>query len=165
MTPHYSFNPKGSRTHFYPECGHTSSFASDKKGFTLVEFIAVILLLSVLSLIVVSNSNNAGLEAEVAGATEVLKNHLRYAQTKAMNSNLSWGLNFSGSAYTLQDSNGVTAILPGDPPQGMTVTASSNPILFENRWGSPGSTTITVTVSKNGVSRTITVTKNTGFIP
>lgn len=165
MIAFYSSHSKDSLSLISPEGGLVSSFASGKQGFTLVEFIAVILLLSVLSLIIVSNSNNAGLEAEVSGATEVLKNHLRYAQTKAMNSDVSWGLNFSGSSYTLQDSTGLTAILPGDPSPAMTFAASSNPILFENRWGSPGSSTITVTVSKNGVSRTITVTKNTGFIP
>jgi MSHA pilin protein MshC len=165
-------NYEGNLSPLSPGDGSSSAFVSGERGFTLVEFIAVILLLSVLSLIVITSSNNAGVEAEVAGATEVLKNHLRYAQTKAMNAQLSWGLNFSSSTYTMRDANGGSAIPPGDLPQGMAFAASLNPVMFDNRWGSPVdssnvpiATNITITVSKGGVSRTITVTRNTGFIP
>ena len=139
--------------------------AVSERGFTLIEIIAVLLLMGILSVVAVVHSNNLGVEADVRGAAEVVKNHLRYAQTKAMNADLGWGINFAGSSYTLEDANRVSAILPGDLPQGMTYAATVNPVLFENRWGSPGSATITVTVSKGGTSQTITVTKNTGFIP
>lgn len=135
------------------------------KGFTLIEVIAILLLMGILSAIAVTRSSNFGADTDVRAATEVVKNHLRYAQTKAMNSNVSWGLNFSGSTYTLRDANNVSASLPGDLPQGMAFASTVNPLMFENRWGSPGNTTITVTVSKGGSSQTITVTKNTGFIP
>ena len=135
------------------------------RGFTLIEVIAVLLLMGILSVMTVVHSNSFGVEADVRGAAEVVKNHLRYAQSKAMNADLGWGINFAGSTYTLQDANQVSATLPGDLPQGMTFSATVNPVLFENRWGSPGSATITVTVSRGGSSQTITVTKNTGFIP
>ena len=136
-----------------------------EKGFTLIEFIAVLLLIGILSAIAVNRSSNFGADAAVLGATEVVKNHLRYAQVEAMNSNVSWGINFASSTYTLRDANNVNASLPGDLPQGMTFASTVNPLMFENRWGSPGSVTATVTVSKGGTSQTITVTKNTGFIP
>lgn len=138
---------------------------NDQRGFTLIEIIAVFILMGVLSAIAVSHSNNFGLDADVRGAAEVVKNHLRYTQAKAMNSDVSWGLNFASSTYTLQNASSVTAALPGDLPQGMSFASTVNPLMFENRWGSPGSATITVTVSKGGTSQTITVTKNTGFIP
>lgn len=125
----------------------------------------MLLLMGILTAFVVGRSGSSSNQAAVAGAVEIVKNHLRYAQATAMNADLSWGLNFSGSTYTLRDANNVTAILPGDIPQGMTFASTTNPVMFENRWGSPGATTITVTVSKSGVSQTITVTRNTGFIP
>ncbi len=136
------------------------------KGFTLIEVIAVLLLIGILTVIAVGREINSGNQADVYGATEVLKNHLRYAQSTAMNSDVSWGLNFSGSSYTLQNAAAsATAPLPGDIPNGISYAPSVNPVLFDNRWGSPGAATITVTVSKGGFSQTVTVTKNTGFIP
>ena len=135
------------------------------KGFTLIEFIAVLLLMGILTAIAVNRSSNFGVDADILGATEVVKDHLRYAQSRAMNSNVSWGVNFAGNTYTLRDANNVSASLPGNLPQAMTFASTVNPLMFENRWGSPGSVTATVTVSKDGTSRTITVTKNTGFIP
>ncbi len=155
-----------------PQGGNTSSISTPSRtlpwgtrGFTMVEIIAVLVLLGIMSAIVFNHANNSGVDAELSGAAEVVKNHLRFAQTKAMNSDLAWGINFSGSTYTLQDANGATASLPGDLPQGMTFAATVNPVMFEKRWGGPGSITITVTVSKGGGSRTITVTRKTGFIP
>jgi len=136
-----------------------------QQGFTLIELIAVFLLLSIMAAIAVSHSTDFGLEADLRGATEVVKGHLRYAQTKAMNSDVSWGINFAGSTYTLQNASSATAALPGEVPQDMTFASTVNPVMFENRWGSPGSATITVTVSKGGSSQTVTVTRNTGFIP
>ena len=144
-------------------------FFSDK-GFTLIETIAVLLLLGILAAIAVSRSSNFGAEADVVGASEVVKNHLRYAQTKAMNADVSWGINFDGSTYTLQNASGVEATLPGDLPQGMAFTATI--VMFDHRWGSPVDNTdtpltddVTITISKTGASpQKITVTKNTGFI-
>lgn len=145
--------------------GGSTRAPADQAGFTLIEVIAVFILMGVLAAMAISRSLDATGEAEVAGATEVVKNHLRYAQVRAMNADLAWGLNFAGSSYTLRDANGATASLPGDLPQGMTFVASVNPVMFEKRWGSPGGTTILVTVTKGAVSRTITVTRKTGFIP
>lgn len=139
------------------------SFAAG--GFTLIEIIAVLVLMGILSVIAVVHSNDFGVEAEVRGAAEVVKNHLRYAQTKAMNADVAWGIDFAGATYFLEDANHVNAVLPGDLPRGMTFSATVNPVLFENRWGSPGDATITVTIGKGGISQTVTVTKNTGFIP
>lgn len=134
-------------------------------GFTMMEVIAVLVLLGIMSAILFSHANNSGVEAELSGAADVVKSHLRFAQTKAMNSDLSWGINFSGATYTLQDANAVTAPLPTDLPQGVTFSSTVNPLMFDTRWGSPGSSGITVTVSKGGIDTTITVTANTGFIP
>lgn len=138
---------------------------TDDQGFTLIEVIAILLLMGILAAVVVSRSGDGTTQAEVAGAVETVKGHLRYAQATAMNSDLAWGITFATSTYTLKNTNNVTATLPGELPTGMTFASSINPVMFDNRWGSPSTTTITITVSKGSVSQAITVTKNTGFIP
>ncbi|MDP2105628.1 MAG: type II secretion system protein, partial [Desulfobulbaceae bacterium] len=83
-----------------------------QQGFTLIEVIAVLLLMGIMVAIAVGRSGESSSQADLIGATETVKNHLRYAQSTAMNSDLSWGINFSGSTYTLRDANNVTATLP-----------------------------------------------------
>lgn len=54
-------------------------------GFTLLEIIAVLVILGILSAVVAVRSNS--FDAEVYTGAEMLKTHLRYAQTQAMNRN------------------------------------------------------------------------------
>jgi prepilin-type N-terminal cleavage/methylation domain-containing protein len=73
-------------------------------GFTLLEFISVLVLLGILAAIAVSRSVNYN--TEVYAGADVLKSHLRYAQTLAMNSNPSagisvWGISGTASSYWL----------------------------------------------------------------
>lgn len=136
------------------------------RGFTLIEVLAVLVVLVVVSAIVVSRGTDVDKEAYSQAA--VLKAHLRFAQSLAMIHNTeSWGVAFAGGSYTLLHNGQPAGIAwPNDPgathnlPDGVTLTASS-PSLFFDEWGSPGPSTVTVTL--NGES--ITITRNTGFIP
>ncbi len=101
--------------------------------------------------------------ADVTGAAEVVKGHLRYAQIKAINSNVKWGINFSSNSYTLRNENGVSASLPGDLPQGIAYSVSTNPVMFDLD-GSPGTSSITITLTKGTASRAVIVVKNTGAV-
>ncbi len=79
-------------------------FKITQKGFTLLEIIAILVVLGILAVIAVSRSVNY--DAEVYGGADVLKSHLRYAQTLAMNSNPQagitiWGISSNGSSYWL----------------------------------------------------------------
>ncbi len=130
-------------------------------GFTFIEIIAVLLIVGILSAIAMEHSMNY--EADLIGAVEVVKSHLRYAQIKAINSNRKWGIVFSPSTYTLEDETSVTGVLPGDIPQGFTFSSTINPIMFGSN-GSPGQASATVNISKGGSSRSLIVTRNTGFI-
>ena len=130
-------------------------------GFTFIEIIVVLLIVGILSAIAMEHSMNY--DADLAGAVEIVKGHLRYSQVKAINSDVKWGINFSTNSYALQDENGVNANLPGDLPQNVTYSATLNPVMFDQD-GSPGASSITITVSKGGASRTITIVHNTGFI-
>lgn len=142
-----------------------------QKGFTLFEIVLVLLILGVISYFVATRLFTAN--APTQGAElDLLKNHLRYAQSKAMNSEMSWGIKFgSPSRYWLfNTADGEDAVkrLPGvesadgvmelgaiqaTPPAGNKVTFDS--------FGSPGSATVTISTTAGA----ITVTRNTGFVP
>ena len=108
---------------------------------------------------------------------DLVKNHLRYAQSRAMNTELDWGILFeSANRYFLfrGDAPGVPVRLPGDESadgkmtlRSITVTgvinaAPSRTVRFKSlEHGSAGYLTITVETTGGN----ITVTRNTGFIP
>jgi len=80
----------------------------NSRGFTLLEIVAVLVILGILSAIVFATRTNT--EADLFTATEALRSHLRYAQTQAMNKNtllppqnqiLSWGIRCDGNQYWL----------------------------------------------------------------
>src|SRR3972149_3024925 len=111
-------------------------------GFTMIEVIAVMVILAILGVVgytTMSSTSTFDLQSRV----DVLKGHLRYAQTRAMNSNQIWGINFpSNTAYALFR-NGDTAnrvlILGQDAdivslPSGFSVTTG---IVAFDDWGKP----------------------------
>jgi len=101
-----------------------------------------------------------------------------------MNDTVTWGINFASSTtYTLIRTGYATAPdLPGDPSNsathtltpkgGVTLSSGVGTTILFNAWGAPvdGSGTplmanTTVTLSQGGSSSSITITKNTGYIP
>jgi prepilin-type N-terminal cleavage/methylation domain-containing protein len=148
--------------------------ASDNKGFTLIEVIAVLIILGIVAAVVVSRgltTNN-----DLIPQADIVKSHLRFAQLKALaddsTSSSTWGIAFSGTFYTLQNNlaTATTATLPGASdgtthtfPSGVTV-AGDTPITFDS-WGSPlGGGPKTVTLSQGGASITINIADITGYI-
>lgn len=142
-----------------------------KGGFTMIEVVAVLVILGIVA--AVAAVTMSGTSAyDLASQLEVVKGHLRLAQSRAMGSGIPWGINFSTTTtYNLfQGTATTTAIqLPGedsatisltDKKSELTITSAPQTVTFD-AYGSPGTTTVTVTT--NGGS--ITVTKNTGFIP
>lgn len=105
---------------------------------------------------------------------ELVKNHLRYAQSRAMNSDSSWGIRFdSATRYCLVNTTDDVCgdgklVLPGvDSSDGvmvlrsMQVTPPSGSKVTFDPFGSPGGTTIILSTTADN----IIITKNTGFIP
>jgi prepilin-type N-terminal cleavage/methylation domain-containing protein len=145
-------------------------------GFTLFEVIVVLLILGVISYFASARLFTDDGISQVS-EKDLIKNHLRYAQARAMNTELDWGILFeSANRYFLfrGDAPGVPVRLPGDESadgkmtlRSITVTdvinaAPSRTVRFRSlEYGSPGSLTITVVTTGGN----ITVTKNTGFIP
>ena len=139
-----------------------------QQGFTLIEVIAVLLLLGILLAVVVSRL--ADTSAELVAESEIVKVHLRFVQSRAMNADVPWGIRFDGGSYTMVvDGLTSSGILPGESSAthtlaAGTVTATSNPVLFD-QWGSPGNVDITVTVADSSGSRSFVISKNAGGIP
>jgi prepilin-type N-terminal cleavage/methylation domain-containing protein len=162
-------------------------------GFTLIEVIAVLIILGIISAVAYSRSTN--MEASLYSETEVIKTHLRYAQTQAMNKTdaatstspvLFWGVKCSGGNYWLFEGTSPDAvanirILPDNAAgSGNKVVLSTKKValsdftvFFDGR-GVPYSTTssvlsaaqtITVTSTASSATRTITITPLTGYIP
>ncbi len=158
-----------------------------ESGFTLIETIAILLLVSILSLLAIVSwtNSNAGLVAE----TDTLKSNIRYAQYKAMSdvtSTLaapSWGVSLGGSSYTLLSPTSKTG-LPGETSSSqpwthtyasgikMTATSAAGSIVYFDSRGRPVDITgtlltssPTITLSQSSQTMTVTITANTGFVP
>jgi prepilin-type N-terminal cleavage/methylation domain-containing protein len=146
-------------------------------GLTMIEVVAVLVILGIVAAVVAVKMSDTS-AYERASQLEVVKGHLRYAQTRAMNSNLVvWGINFDTATtyYLFQVAGSTTPVqLPGEDSATIDLTAKKSGLTITpvritfNEFGSPcdaSGTPLTVdaTVTTNG--GTITVTKNTGFIP
>ena len=152
-----------------------------EQGFTILEIVVVIIIISILSAIVVSQVNTGN--SELVAFTDTLKAHLRYAQTRSMNSDTVWSIRFlNNSSYALYKAGNTNPyLLPGQDqpivsyPTGIILNDGhdqSNLISFDS-WGRPcldisavlqQQTSRIITVSSSTGSSTIPIIKNTGFI-
>lgn len=156
----------------------------NNSGFTLIEVIAVLVLISIVAAVVIVRGFSTQ-DVDIIGQTEVVKSHIRYAQARAMNTNTIWGIYFPTSTtyYLFQGVSSETPVLILGEDNAtvdlttkkstLTITppATAGRITF-NEWGSPcdqsaNSTPLgaDVEIKNNGDVTIITVTKNTGFIP
>lgn len=135
-------------------------------GFTIIEVLAVLIVLAVVMTVVLSRT--PAIDRDAYAQAAIIRSHLRFAQSLAMGSNTeSFGITFTSNSYTLFQ-NGLPASvnLPNDRtsthnlPTGAAITGGIGTIVFDE-WGSPGPDTITLTVNTDP----ITVTGHTGFIP
>ena len=156
-------------------------------GFTFIEIISVLLILGVISYFVATRLFMDDTPTQ-RGEFELFKNHLRYAQSRAMNSEDVWGIKCGTSkrCWLFKWADGVDTVkrLPGvessDGVLEMTsVQISGTPIVVAcDAFGtpcSPGGATCSPLTTSPSISvlaaaggstvGTITVTKNTGFIP
>lgn len=144
-----------------------------QNGFTMMEIISVLVIIGIVSAVVITRMTNPRIY-DLASQLEVVKNHVRLAQSRAMNSYKPCGINFSSSTtYYLFD-----AAAPATPIQmlgeksatinlgsggkGSTLTITSAPqVITFDGFGSPGTSNVTVVTNAGSFN----ITKNTGFIP
>ena len=146
--------------------------ASDNKGFTLIEVIAVLIILGII--VAVAASRMGANQNDLIPQADIVKSHLRFAQLKALaddsSSTSTWGIDFGGGTfYTLKNNlnDATTSTLPGASdgiinrfPSGVTVTGTT--VTFDS-WGNPGGLR-TVTLSQGGASIIINIADITGYI-
>jgi len=151
---------------------------ANNRGFSMIEAIVVLIIIAILAPIVVSQAFKQADTTPLITEAEILKVNLRYAQIRAMNDTVTWGISIAGSTtYTLVRTGGTTPNLPGDSSTthtltgGVTISSGAGTTVTFNEWGAPvdGSGTpltanTTVTLSLGGSSSTVTITKNTGYI-
>jgi prepilin-type N-terminal cleavage/methylation domain-containing protein len=137
-------------------------------GFTLLELVIVLMLLSLLTFSVVVNSET---NASVAAEADMLRAHLRFAQSLAIaNNTADWSVLFEGQSYTLRrdgatspvpwpGENGATHVLPND----VNLIGGVGELIFDV-WGAPAAD-YTITLSDGTRQEQVVVLGLTGLIP
>lgn len=129
------------------------------KGYALFEFIAILLILTILAAFI-NIKLPAATVFSLVSTTEKIRRDIRYTQTLAMSLNKSYSIIFSATSYT---------ITPNPPSGAYTVTLSPGitlslaTITFDS-FGTPAAgATLIITGSQAG-SNTLTVAAETGFV-
>jgi len=162
---------------------------TDHRGFTLIEFIAILIIIGILAAVAISRVTGSS-ETSRAVQEGIIKNHIRYAQSMAMKRGEIWGIKCDGAAYwlfrtndpdtaanqiALPDEDNVTVTLAnknitmsaftaffdlaGRPYTAYTDTTTNTPVSAANLL------TITVDSVPAGTAVTFGITPETGFIP
>lgn len=150
-------------------------------GFSLIEIIAVLLILGILAAVAVSRFEGTS-QASLLSASARLRTHLRHAQILAMNTNAPWYVQFDGASYKLNryGAHDNPISFPGEESDtvdfgsGFSLSYEGPDYVTFDSLGRPcgdltgkelRSEDRTIFVRKGGESVSITITRNTGFIP
>jgi prepilin-type N-terminal cleavage/methylation domain-containing protein len=170
-----------------------ADFRRNKRGFTLIEIIVVLLLICIAGTAIVVSSVYSPSEYDLTSEMEVTKSHLRYAQARAMNTNVIWGIDlFTGGAtsyyqlfkYDSASDTKTNMVLPGNDPNNPGPVYFSDGIKISgdmtvsfDTWGKPFIDAKTqtaqnevggwriISLSRSGSTVDIRIRNNTGFIP
>jgi prepilin-type N-terminal cleavage/methylation domain-containing protein len=165
------------------------------RGFTLIEIIAVLILIAIVSVVVLSRGTSTA-EVDLKASAEALRSHIRYVQMRAMNMNCdttvatcgttcnaAFGISTTNPYYMFRDcSTDSKVALPGAsgdtislPSMTLNATNAPNNLITFDDWGRPcsdlnGQTPITtadinLTLTYAGQTELIQIKKNTGFVP
>ena len=78
--------------------------AGTPRGFTLIEVIAVLMVIGVIAAIVINRAMSSATASRVSQES-VIKNHIRFAQATAMKQGVMWGIRCDGTDYWLFRTN------------------------------------------------------------
>jgi prepilin-type N-terminal cleavage/methylation domain-containing protein len=138
-----------------------------RRGFTAIEVIAVLIIIGVLAAVIVARYWGTSSYSVPAVAEEV-KNHVRYAQTRAMSTNVIWGVFFiSNTQYTIYRNGNTGSTNWVSPPgadsntmnlssPGVTLGVTANDVVSLDDWGRPCTDAAGTTLQT--MARSITVT-------
>jgi prepilin-type N-terminal cleavage/methylation domain-containing protein len=159
------------------------------RGFTLVEIIAVLIVLGILAAVIINRAMSTTSTTRVAQES-VIKNHIRYAQALATKQGTLWGIKCDGTDYWLfrtidPDTTSNQRALPGEENVKVTlanknISMSAFTVFFDANGrpytaytdatnNTPVSTSdplsITVDSVPASVAVTFGITPETGFMP
>jgi len=142
---------------------------TERKGFTLIEIISVLVILSILGSVVLSRVVDSS--SESASAKDVIKSHIRYAQIMAMESNEVCGISFTIDKYSIFRNNSVSdkITLPGNDGTDFSIPKSlgtAQETIYFDLWGTPYTTLSLTKPRRTGSigSLDIYMTADTGYI-
>ena len=145
---------------------------SKQGGFTLLEIVAVLVIIGLIAVVALAAAMEKS-QVDIITQTEKIKVHLRYAQSRSMNSDKAYGIRFSGGSYQMfRDGDaGTPLMLPGENSTTVTLpegVSSEDAVVSFDSWGRP-CTDAAGTERQEG-ERTlaagsgITIHENTGYI-
>lgn len=148
------------------------------QGFTLIELVTVLLLVSILAVAAVNQWPGSGIN--LAAQADQLVNDIRYTQSLAMNRGQRYRINLAADRYWISDAGGtVTLALPGSGAtvvtlnSGIALSASYSFLVFDGNGapyitattpGTPLAADAVITLSADGVSRTLRISPETGRV-
>jgi len=142
----------------------------NKAGFSLLEVVTVLVILSIVGVVVATRLMDTSVE--LIAQTDAIKAHLRYAQSRAMSSNVIWGIAFDGSTYSLFKNGDTTDtdFLPGEDsktlplPSGISISPAQ--VVAFDSWGKPYDNPSGTSAHSGGQIDVlpVVITRNTGFI-
>lgn len=139
-----------------------------QNGFTLIELVAVLVVAGILAVMIsVGMRTNATLVAE----SDILRAHLRFAQSMAVANNIyEWSVAINGQSYLLRRDGQPSPIpWPGEPsashpfPVELNLVQGAGVLTFDS-WGVPPAD-YTLVLSDGDRQEQIDILGVTGFIP
>jgi len=150
----------------------------NEHGFTLVEIVVVLFLISIIMVAVFSHSITTD-QINFVGQVDVIRQQIRYAQSLAMKGNAIWGIRcFANEYWLFKDSNTNSIALPGKNTAKISladlgVSMNAFMVYFDGT-GVPykyypsvkvtGINPLNITISTSSESRTLQITPETGLI-
>jgi prepilin-type N-terminal cleavage/methylation domain-containing protein len=168
---------------------HLPETAAKNRGFTLIEIIAVLVVIGIITVVVISNMTSNSATSSLV-QVNIIKNQIRYAQSMAMKRGEIWGIKCDPTDYWLfrtndPDTPANQIVLPDEDDAKVTlaskeITMTTFTVFFDANGrpftaytndtintpisaGNPLS--ITVNSIPAGAGATFGVTPETGFIP
>ena len=159
----------------------------DHRGFTLIEIVAALIIIGIIAVVII-NSAIGITDAGRVSQENVIKNHIRYAQSMAMKRGAVWGIKCDGTAYWLfrtndPDTEANQVVLPDEESTKVTlanknVSMTAFTVFFDangrpytaytdETTNTPVSAPLSITVDSvpAGNPGTFEIAPETGFIP